>query len=45
MFTDENKVAVALTEMHYLPKAAIFMNIFGGVIDILYFPLRLSRYS
>lgn len=43
MFTDA-KVAYAFTEMHNLAKETIFMNIFGGVIDILYFSLRLCRY-
>lgn len=44
MFTDATKVADGLTEMYNLPKQTIFMNIFGGVIDILYFPLGLCIY-
>lgn len=45
MFTDTNKVADAFTEMHSVPKETIFMNIFGGVIDILYFHVRLCGYG
>lgn len=36
--------ADALTETRNLPKETVFMNVFGGVIGILYFGVRLCRY-